>query len=76
MGVKFSGSEGAREWFHAYTRDLSPEDLHRLFTHDTRDAYEFFTRGAAEDALAALPWWKLHSFPTRRSSDLDRKSVV
>lgn len=58
MGVKFSGSEGAREWFHAYTRDLSSEDLHRLFTHDTRDAYEFFTRGAVEDELAGLPWWR------------------
>jgi serine phosphatase RsbU (regulator of sigma subunit) len=41
-----------------YTRDLSPEDLQRLFTHDTRDAYDFFARSAGEDAFAADPWYK------------------
>lgn len=41
-----------------YARDLSPEDLQRLFTHDTRDAYRFFTRGVDEDAVARLPWWQ------------------
>lgn len=51
-------SGGAREWFDVYTRDLSGDDLQRLFTHDTRDAYRFFTRGFDEDSLAALPWWK------------------
>ena len=35
-----------------YARDVSPEDLQRLFTHDTRDAYRFFTRGHDEDAVA------------------------
>ena len=47
----------AREWFHTYTRDLSREDFERLFTHDTRDAYDFFARGLDEEELAALPWW-------------------
>jgi sigma-B regulation protein RsbU (phosphoserine phosphatase) len=46
------------DWFHAYTRDFSSDDFRRLFTHDTRDAYDFFTRGQREDALASLPWWK------------------
>jgi serine phosphatase RsbU (regulator of sigma subunit) len=41
-----------------YARDLSPEDLQRLFTHDTRDAYKFFTRGYDTDAVARLPWFK------------------
>ena len=46
------------DWIHAYTRDLSSDDFRRLFTHDTRDAYDFFTRGQREDAHAGLPWWK------------------
>ncbi len=53
-----SGSERAREWFDTYTRDLSAEDLQRLFTHDTPDAYRFFTRGLDRDRLAGLPWWQ------------------
>ncbi len=48
----------AREWVRLYTRDLSPEDLQRLFTHDTRDAYAFFARTAGEDEFPDLPWWK------------------
>jgi phosphoserine phosphatase RsbU/P len=55
--VKNSG-ERARQWFDTYTRDLSAEDLHRLFTHDTRDAYRFFSRGVDEEQLGRLPWWK------------------
>jgi sigma-B regulation protein RsbU (phosphoserine phosphatase) len=51
-------ADRAREWFHTYTRDLSREDLERLFTHDTRDAYEFFSRGLDDDELTGLPWWK------------------
>jgi serine phosphatase RsbU (regulator of sigma subunit) len=53
-----TGTDRAREIFDTYTRDLSAEDFQRLFTHDTRDAYNFFTRGADEDRLAAMPWWK------------------
>ena len=53
-----SGADRARQWFDTYTRDLSAEDLQRLFTHDTRDAYRFFSRGLDEDHLARLPWWK------------------
>jgi len=56
--LRTPGTDRAREWFDTYTRDLSAEDLHRLFTHDTPDAYKFFTRGLDEDRLARLPWWK------------------
>ena len=42
----------------SYTKDLTAEDLQRLFTRDTRDAYRFFTRGLDADALARLPWHK------------------
>src|SRR5207302_1140662 len=35
---------------------LTAEDLQRLFTRDTRNAYKFFMRGPDADALARLPW--------------------
>jgi serine phosphatase RsbU (regulator of sigma subunit) len=56
--VKSPGADSAREWFATYTRDLSAEDLQRLFTHDTRDAYRFFSRGLNEEQLAQMPWLK------------------
>ena len=56
--MRAQGAGRAREWIDTYTRDLSAEDLHRLFTHDTRDAYRFFSRGVDEEELARLPWWK------------------
>ncbi len=58
MASPHSAADRAREWFDTYTRDLSGEDLQRLFTHDTRDAYDFFARGLDEDELARLPWWR------------------
>ena len=56
--MKSSGADRARELFDTYTRDLSAEDLQRLFTHDTRDAYRFFSRGLDEEQIGRLPWWK------------------
>ena len=53
-----SPSDRARALFDTYTRDASREDFQRLFTHDTRDAYRFFTSGGDEDQYAGLPWWK------------------
>jgi len=53
--VKSSTSDRARALFDTYTRDISREDLQRLFTHDTPDAYQFFTRGADDDRFAGLP---------------------
>jgi sigma-B regulation protein RsbU (phosphoserine phosphatase) len=44
------------DFFDTYTRDLKAEDLQRLFTRDTREAYKFFTRGADSDAFRNLPW--------------------
>lgn len=51
-------ADRAREVYRRYSHDLSAEDLQRLFTHDTRDAYRFFTRGVAQETIAHLPWWK------------------
>ena len=47
-------SERAREWFETYTRDLSREDIQRLFTHDAPDAYQYFSRGLDEEQFAHL----------------------
>ena len=35
-------SRRLRDFVSTYTRDLKAEDLGRLFTRDTREAYEFF----------------------------------
>lgn len=49
-------------WFDAWTRDIArdvtAEDLQRLLTHDTWDAYRFFSRGLDEDQLAKEGWWR------------------
>jgi serine phosphatase RsbU (regulator of sigma subunit) len=56
--LKSSASDRARDLFDTYTRDLSTEDLQRLFTDDTRDAYQFFTRGKDDERFARMPFWK------------------
>src|SRR5688500_14265709 len=56
--MKQTQSDRARAIYELYSRDISAEDLQRLFTHDTRDAYRFFSRGLDEDAVKLLPWWK------------------
>jgi serine phosphatase RsbU (regulator of sigma subunit) len=56
--VRAPTADRARELFDTYTRDLSREDIQRLFTHDTPDAYDYFSRGLDEDKYAHLPWWK------------------
>jgi sigma-B regulation protein RsbU (phosphoserine phosphatase) len=50
------GPSRARTFFDTYTKDLTAEDLQRLFTRETREAYEFFTRGTDPKAFAHLPW--------------------
>src|SRR2546426_8035390 len=46
------------DFVETYTRDLKAEDLQRLFTRDTRDAYRFFTRQIDLSAFDGLPWYK------------------
>src|SRR3954468_3974239 len=61
-----SGTGAARpsgpHWFDAWTRDIArdvtAEDLQRLFTHDTREAYRFFSRGLDEEKLARESYWR------------------
>jgi len=45
----------AREFFSAYTQDLTSEELGKVFTRDAPEAYRFFTRGVDSKAFRALP---------------------
>ncbi|MGH9346730.1 MAG: PP2C family protein-serine/threonine phosphatase [Vicinamibacterales bacterium] len=47
---------GARRFFDAYVHGLTKQDLERLFTRDTPDAYRFFARQIDLRALERLPW--------------------
>jgi phosphoserine phosphatase RsbU/P len=51
-------ADRARQIYQKYAHDLSVEDVQRLFTHDTREAYRFFTRGLDQESVGRLPWWK------------------
>jgi hypothetical protein len=41
-------------FFDTYTRDLTADDLQRLFTRDAREAWRFFTRHL--DLTGASRW--------------------
>ena len=45
----------SRAFLDAYTHGLKREDLQRLFTRDTREAYRFFARNIDEESLRGLP---------------------
>jgi phosphoserine phosphatase RsbU/P len=49
---------GARRFFDAYTHGLTTQELERLFTRDTPDAYRFFARHIDYKAIEHLPWHK------------------
>jgi phosphoserine phosphatase RsbU/P len=49
---------GARRFFDAYTHGLTTQELERLFTRDTPEAYRFFARHIDVAQLAKLPWHK------------------
>jgi serine phosphatase RsbU (regulator of sigma subunit) len=46
----------AKELFGVYTQGLKASDLQLLFTRDTREAYEFFSRGVDRGEIDKLPW--------------------
>ncbi len=54
-----------RKFFDLYTRDFSSSDFQRLFTHDTRDAYRFFSRTIDEETFRELPTLKRWAARTR-----------
>ncbi len=46
----------ARAFFETYTKDFSTEELSKLFTRETPEAYQFFARGINTAELEGLPW--------------------
>ena len=46
------------DFFDRYTRDLTSEEVSRLFTHDARDAYRYYSRGVDRASVADLPPWR------------------
>ena len=51
-----STSRRLQDWMQTYVHDLKAEDLQRLFTRDTREAYEFFARHIDSREFEGLPW--------------------
>lgn len=54
----------ASEFFGEYTADLSADDVQRLFTRDTAEAYRFFARGIDREALqrmSPIKRWLVHA---------------
>ena len=47
-----------REFFSRYTQDLTSDDLGKLITRETPEAYQFFARGINTAELEGLPWYK------------------
>ena len=47
-----------KDFMSTYTQDLTSEDLGRLFTRETPEAYRFFARGVNLAELDGLPWWQ------------------
>jgi phosphoserine phosphatase RsbU/P len=46
----------AKALFDVYTQGLKASDLQLLFTRDTREAYEFFSRGIDRTGIDQQPW--------------------
>jgi len=47
-----------RQFISRYTHDLTSEELGKLFTRETPEAYRFFARGINTAELEGLPWHK------------------
>src|SRR5918993_632160 len=45
-----------RAFFETYTKDFTKEDLGKLFTYETPEAYRFFARGINTAELEGLSW--------------------
>jgi serine phosphatase RsbU (regulator of sigma subunit) len=46
-----------REFISRYTHDLTSDELGKLFTRETPEAYRFFARGINTAELEGLPWY-------------------
>jgi serine phosphatase RsbU (regulator of sigma subunit) len=50
-----SAKSAPRQFFETYTKDFSTEELGKLFTRETPEAYHFFARGINTAELEGLP---------------------
>ena len=48
----------AKQFFSRYTHDLTSDELGKLFTRETPEAYRFFAKGINTAELEGLPWYK------------------
>jgi phosphoserine phosphatase RsbU/P len=55
------------EFFETYTRDLRADDLQRVFTRETPEAWQVFSRAIRADELTGLPWHRRAIEYTRRA---------
>jgi serine phosphatase RsbU (regulator of sigma subunit) len=53
-----SKSGSVKAFVSTYTQDLTTDDLGKLFTRETPEAYRFFARGVNLTELDGLPWWQ------------------
>jgi hypothetical protein len=44
------------DFFETYTRDLRADDLQRVFTRETPEAWQMFSRAIKAEELTQLPW--------------------
>jgi phosphoserine phosphatase RsbU/P len=51
-----STKSAPRQFFETYTKDFSPDELGKLFTRETPEAYRFFARGINTAELDGLRW--------------------
>jgi hypothetical protein len=57
-------TDRARKFFGDYAGDLSADDVHRLLTRDTAEAYRFFARGIDRESvrrLTPMRRWAVHA---------------
>ena len=47
-----------KRFFSRYTHDLTSDELGKLFTRETPEAYRFFVRGINTAELEGLPWYR------------------
>ncbi|MSO62105.1 MAG: hypothetical protein EXQ50_08455 [Acidobacteria bacterium] len=47
----------AKAFFKRYTHDLTSDELGKLFTRETPEAYRFFAKGINTAELEGLPWY-------------------
>src|SRR5436190_19052185 len=47
-----------RDFINRYTHDLTSDELGKLFTRETPEAYQFFAKGINTAELEGLPWYQ------------------